>query len=206
MDRARLEECFGDSVSRETVDRLLEYRRLILEENHRQNLVSKESAQQIDERHLLDSAQLVRFRPDAETWVDIGSGPGLPGLVIAILTSSHVTLVEPRPRRTEFLERAAGLLGLSSRVHVITAKAGAVTSTFDAITGRAVASLDKFLALSHHLSTEKTRWVLPKGRNAARELEQARNTWHIDGRIEPSLTDSDAGIVIIDRAERRGRA
>ncbi|MEN3972562.1 16S rRNA (guanine(527)-N(7))-methyltransferase RsmG [Sphingomicrobium sp. XHP0235] len=188
------------------MDAIVEYRRLLLEENARQNLISRESSEHIDERHLIDSAQLLRFFPDASTWVDIGSGPGLPGLVIAILTSAHVALVEPRPRRTQFLETTIEQLRLSHRVNVVTAKAAAVTGTFDAITGRAVASLDKFLALSHHLSTEKTRWVLPKGRNAARELEQARISWHIGGRIEPSLTDSEAGIVIIDRAERRGRA
>lgn len=193
-------------VSRET-RRLLElYVELLLKENERHNLIARSTIDDVWHRHIADSAQLVRFAPRMDSsWVDIGSGAGLPGLVIAILTQGNVGLVEPRRLRADFLGRAVGELGLSNRVTVHAGRAERITGTFDVITARAVATLDQFLSLSQHLSTDKTLWVLPKGKSAHSELDEARRSWQGEFRLEPSVTSQEAAIVVASGVGRKGR-
>ena len=193
-------------VSRETQSRLDRYVALLLDENERQNLIGQSTVQEIWDRHIADSAQLVRFapRPDS-SWLDIGSGAGLPGLVIAILTQGPVTLVEPRKLRANFLQRSAETLGLASRVTVHAAKVERITGTFDVITARAVASLEALLRISQHLSTDKTVWVFPKGKTAQSELAEAQRTWQGEFRLEPSVTSGEAAIVVAAGVRRKGR-
>jgi 16S rRNA (guanine527-N7)-methyltransferase len=194
------------SVSRETCALLDKYVALLLEENERQNLIAKSTIDEIWERHIADCAQLVRFapRPDS-SWLDIGSGAGLPGVVIAILTDGPVTLIEPRRLRADFLQRAAQSLGLGERVTVHAAKAERITGNFDVITARAVASLDALLRISQHLSTDKTLWLFPKGKSAQSELDDARRTWQGDFRLEPSVTSEEAAILVAANVRRKGR-
>jgi 16S rRNA (guanine527-N7)-methyltransferase len=165
------------------------------EESKRQNLVSASTLDNIWERHILDSAQLVRFEPSAgATWIDVGSGAGLPGVVIACLVEGPVTLIEPRRLRAQFLGEIVSELGLNAAVAC--AKAESVEGRFDVITGRAVAALAIFLRISHHLSTKKTVWALPKGRNAQSELAEARRAWQGVFHVEQSVTDPDSYIVV----------
>ena len=201
-----IEAATGRSVSRETFALLERYVALLLEENDRQNLISRATAGEVWTRHIADGAQLVRFapRPDS-SWLDIGSGAGLPGMVIAILTEGPVTLVEPRRLRAEFLQRAVDILGLSRRVAVHAAKAERITGSFDLITARAVASLDVLLSISRHLSTDKTLWLLPKGKSAQLELEAARHAWQGNFRLEPSVTSQEAAILVASAVRRKGR-
>jgi 16S rRNA (guanine527-N7)-methyltransferase len=201
-----LADVVGRPVSRETLDQLDAYAALLREENDRQNLISRSTLETLWYRHIVDSAQLLRFEPgQLSTWADIGSGAGLPGLVIAALTQGHVTLIEPRRLRAEFLQRAADTLGLSERVTVLCAKAERIDGKFDVITARAVAPLARLLDISHHLSTTKTRWVLPKGRSAESELAEALRTWHGEFHVEQSVTDADSWIIVGTgvRAKRR---
>ncbi|MFC7536228.1 16S rRNA (guanine(527)-N(7))-methyltransferase RsmG [Sphingomonas sp. GCM10030256] len=201
----RLRE-FGVEVSRETERSIAAYAELLLRENQRQNLISKSSENQLRDRHILDSAQLVRFapRPDS-SWLDIGAGPGLPGIVIALLTSGPVTLVEPRRLRVEFLEHCVGVLKLRDRVTVCCGKAEAVRGTYDVITARAVATIDKLFAMSVGLAHQRTRWILPKGRSGAKELADARANWQGRFSTEPSITDGQAVIVVAEGVKPRGR-
>lgn len=190
-----LERVAGRPVSRETFEKLERYVTLLREENQRQNLVSASTLESIWGRHILDSAQLVRFEPrPGASWIDIGSGAGLPGIVIACLVDGAVTLVEPRRLRAEFLHNAVESLGLKATV--LCARAERVEGTFDVITARAVANLRKLLELSHHLSTTKTVWALPKGRSAQQELAEARRAWQGEFRVERSVTDADSWIVV----------
>lgn len=185
----------GRSVSRETFDRLERYVRLLIGENQRQNLVSSSSLERTWDRHILDSAQLVRFEPaPGASWVDIGSGAGLPGIVIACLVDGPVTLIEPRRLRAEFLHKVSESLDLN--VVVLCARAERAAGTFDVITARAVASLTKLLKISAHLSTRKTVWALPKGRSAKAELVEARRAWQGSFRVEPSVTDADSFVIV----------
>jgi len=205
INREKLSDIARRNVPRGTFERLRGYAAFLNEEATRQNLVSRGTLDALWERHLLDSAQLIRFesRPGA-SWVDIGSGAGLPGLVIAILSEGPVTLIEPRRLRAEFLSRAVRALGLGGRVTVFPGKAENATGQFDMITARAVASLDRLLGLSTHLSTGKTLWVLPKGRSAQSELAEARKRWHCEAQIVASLTDPDAGILLVRGVKAKG--
>jgi 16S rRNA (guanine527-N7)-methyltransferase len=191
----RLEQVAARPVSRETFEKLETYVALLREESRRQNLISASSLDRAWERHILDSAQLVRFEPGpGASWADIGAGAGLPGIVVACLIEGPVTLIEPRKLRAEFLHKVVDALGLNASV--ATAKAERVEGSFDVITARAVASLPQLLKISLHLSTGKTVWALPKGRSAQSELVEARRTWQGVFHVERSVTDDDSYIVV----------
>ena len=195
--RDALAAAAGRDVSHETFERICSYAELLKAEASSQNLIARSTLDSLWERHILDSAQLVRSEPFAgASWVDIGSGAGLPGIVIAALVEGPVTLIEPRRLRAEFLQRTVDELGLAARVTVAAAKVERITGTFDVITGRAVAALDRFLDLSHHLSTQNSIWALPKGRSAKSELADAQQRWQGVFHVERSVTDDDSYIVI----------
>lgn len=194
----------GRDVPRETLARIELYTELLEAENQHQNLVSAATLDTLWDRHIADCAQLVRFEPAAgASWLDIGSGAGLPGLIIALLVEGPVTLVEPRRLRADFLQRAAAALGLSPRVAIIQAKAERAAGRFDVITARAVAPLPRLLEISAHLSTGKTLWVLPKGRSALGEVADARRAWHGAFHVERSATDAESYIVVARKVRRR---
>ena len=191
----RLEEITKAPVSRETLRKLEAFVLLLRQANERQNLISPSSAEKIWERHIFDSAQIVRYEPHAAaSWLDIGSGAGLPGIVIACLVKGPVTLAEPRRLRAEFLREAIRALNLRSAVEA--RKVERITGAFDVITARAVAPLDRLLRISHHLSTRKTVWALPKGRNAQSELADAQRSWQGTFHVERSVTDPESFIVV----------
>jgi 16S rRNA (guanine527-N7)-methyltransferase len=197
------------NVPRETLERLETFAALLREENGRQNLVSASSLETLWSRHILDSAQLLRFAPEgARTWLDLGSGAGFPGLIVAALSSFHVVMVESRKLRVDFLRRAAETLGVTATVEIVCAEVEKVpTRAFDVISARAFAPLDRLLTLGSRFSTDKTVWILPKGRNAKTELEAAESSWQGEFRLEPSLTDNDAQIIVAHgvRPKNRGR-
>jgi 16S rRNA (guanine527-N7)-methyltransferase len=185
------------NVSRETFTRIEKYVELLRREAVRQNLISASTIESIWDRHILDSAQLVQFEPKAgSAWVDIGSGAGLPGLVVACLVDGPVALVVPRRLRAEFLQRAIVALNLSSHVSVQQVNAQRAHGKYDVISARAVASLSKLFEISQHLSTGNTVWALPKGRGALGELAEAQQAWQGVFHVERSVTDSESYIVV----------
>jgi len=191
-------------VSRETLEDLGSFARLLEEENARQNLVSQASLADLWDRHIWDSAQLVRLAPPASSWIDLGTGAGFPGLIVARLTDAAVTLVEARKLRVEFLRRAALALGVEARVEIVCGKAETLPERpYDVISARAFAPLDKLLAIGARSASAETVWLLPKGRNAKSELEAARASWQGEFRLEPSLTDADANIIVARGVSRR---
>lgn len=193
------------NVPRETMVRLDSFSELLREENERQNLVSRASLDHLWLRHIADSAQLLLFAPSpAATWVDLGTGAGFPGLIVAALHKGPVTLVEDRRLRVEFLHRAAASLGVA--VEIIAGKAQRIRRRpFDVISARAFAPLGRLLELGTALSTAKTVWALPKGRNAKTELEALDPSWQGDFRLEPSVTDPEARIIVAEGVRRTGR-
>ena len=192
-------------VSRGTSAVLDGYVTALLAENRRQNLISAATEGEIWDRHIRDSAQLLSFaQRDFESWVDVGSGAGLPGLVVAILSGKSTTLVEPRAKRVEFLRQMVVDLGLAN-VRVVAGSAAAVHDTFDVVSARAVAPLDRLFGLTLHLAHDGTRFVFPKGRAANSELEVANRTWQGDIRLEPSQTSDEASIVVAEHVRRRGQ-
>lgn len=193
--KERVEKVLGSNVSCEAWDRLERFARLLAAEAEEQNLVSRGTLGDLWERHLVDSAQLARFEPRAgASWVDIGTGAGLPGIVIACLVEGPITLVEPRRLRANFLHRVANELDLP--VRVVCGKAEQVSGSYDVITARAVADLSSLLKISAHLSTRKSLWVLPKGRNARAEVDAAQFAWQGRFHVERSLTEPESGIVV----------
>ena len=159
-------------------------------------------------RHIADSAQLLGFRPSPNaSWIDLGSGAGFPGLIVAALHEGPVTLVEERRLRVDFLQRAADVLDVQVEI-VGTSVERMAPRTFDVISARAFAPLPKLLDLGTAFSTTKTVWILPKGKNAATELAVLDSSWQGDFRLEPSLTDADATIIVAEgvRREKRKRA
>ena len=193
------------NVPRETIERLEAFAGLLREESDRQNLVSRSSLDQLWGRHIHDSAQLLRFVPaQATTWLDLGSGAGFPGLVAALLHPARFTLVEVRKLRADFLTRAAHTLGVADRVSILCSKLEAVRqSSYEVISARAFAPLPRLLDLAERFSTAKTRWILPKGRNARSELDAALSSWQGSFRLEPSLTDPEALIIVAEGVKRK---
>lgn len=195
------------NVPRETMERIEAFAAFLREESDRQNLVSRSSLDHLWSRHMYDSAQLLRFAPpDANAWLDLGTGAGFPGLIAALLHPAHFTLVEARKLRVDFLSRAVELLGVSDRVTILCSKVEALPQQFyDVISARAFAPLPRLFELAHRFSTGKTRWILPKGRNARSELEAARASWQGAFRLEQSLTDPEAQIVVAEGVTGKGK-
>lgn len=195
----------GRDVSRETFALLERYVALLEGESRLHNLVSRSTLPDVWARHILDSAQLVRLAYPGARWADIGSGAGLPGLVVAIITNDPMLLVEPRTLRADFLKRAAQSLGLAN-VTVAQAKAQTVNGRFDLITARAVASAVDLLGMTGHLTHSGTRFLLMKGRSAKKELEDIRLAWQGRFELVASVTDPEAAIIVADGVRRKGRS
>ncbi|WP_232495154.1 16S rRNA (guanine(527)-N(7))-methyltransferase RsmG [Novosphingobium kaempferiae] len=188
-----LPEC--DDAAMQRLELLVE---MLAEENQRQNLVSAASLDQVWLRHIVDSAQLLPHVPreTSSPWMDLGTGAGFPGLVIAALRPEcEVVMVESRARRIEWLDRARIAMGLDKarvegqRLELVETRQAAV------ISARAFAPLDKLLTLSARFSTSDTVFLLPKGRSAGQELDDLRKWRHVF-HVEQSLTDPQAGIIV----------
>ncbi len=190
-----LEQAFAPTAAQWV--RLERFAAMLVAENARQNLIAASTIPTLWVRHIADSAQLLALDPDGEGfWVDLGSGPGLPGLVVAILSGRPMLLVESRKRRCEFLRAVADELELG---HVEVAEAPlerVETRRAGTISARAFAPLDKLIDLSARFSTESTRWLLPKGRNAVKELALLPPPWQTMFHVEQSRTDADSQILV----------
>ena len=168
------------------------------EENERQNLVSSASLAMVWQRHFADSLQLLDHVPrETGPWLDLGSGAGIPGLVLACAQpETEILLVESRKRRLEWLIRAAAELDLAN-CRVLGARLETVeTVPVRVITARAFAPLGKLLHLSARFSTRDTTWLLPKGRSAAQELAEQPQRVQAMFHVKQSATDPAGGILI----------
>jgi 16S rRNA (guanine527-N7)-methyltransferase len=190
-----------DALAAERLDRLAA---LLAEENQRQNLVSAASMAEVWCRHIADSAQLLTHVPRGTSpWLDLGTGAGFPGLVIAALRpEAEVVMVESRMRRAEWLDSAISALGLKCTRVMADRLERVPTFATAVISARAFAPLDRLLELSARFSTAATFWLLPKGRSAREELD-ALDGWRHVFHVEPSLTDLEAGIIM---GQLEGRA
>jgi 16S rRNA (guanine527-N7)-methyltransferase len=178
--------------------RLEQLARLLREENLRQNLVSAASMDQVWVRHIADSAQLLGYVPreSSSPWLDLGTGAGFPGLVIAALRPDiRIVMAESRPRRTEWLESARAALALDQAEIFFGRIEALQTAPFRVISARAFAPLPRLLDLSARFSTDDTVWLLPKGRSAAQELQDLKGWQHMF-HVEQSLSDAEAGVIV----------
>lgn len=193
-------------VPRETFERLERFIALLAAESARQNLIAASTLPAIWNRHIVDSAQLLILpQKPAATWLDLGSGAGFPGLIVAALSDARVTLVDSRRKRVAFLAEAAAVLGIEKRVTLLCGRVETMADgQFDAISARAFAPLDRLLPIASRFARPDTIWLLPKGRSAASELDAARGSWQGAFRIEPSVTDPEAAIIVATMVKPRG--
>jgi 16S rRNA (guanine527-N7)-methyltransferase len=193
-------------VSRETMERLDAFRHMVIAENEQQNLISAGTIEQFWTRHIVDSAQLLPHGVMAGAWLDLGTGAGFPGIVIAILRDAPMILVESRRKRIDFLMDSAQKLGLKHvRTHGGRLETLPATTT-SVISARAFAPLPKLLDLAHRFSNNEAIWVLPKGRSANEELETVRRSWQGVFHVEQSVTDAEAAIIVATGVRRIKRA
>jgi 16S rRNA (guanine527-N7)-methyltransferase len=193
------------SVPRETMDRLDQLRERVIAENSRQNLVSMSSIDQFWVRHIVDSAQLL-LHTDGKNWLDLGTGAGFPGLVIAILRPDMpITLVESRRKRIDFLAATVAELGLPE-VAIHGGRLETMKSApFQVISARAFAPLHRLLPLAHSFSTADTVWLLPKGLSAREEVDAVKSAWSGMFHVKQSLTDANSALIVATKVAKKGR-
>jgi 16S rRNA (guanine527-N7)-methyltransferase len=182
-------------VSRETMGKLETYVELVLNAQTAQNLVSASTIFKFWSRHIVDSAQLILLA-NKGSWLDIGSGAGIPGIVTAIVTGEPTIMVEPRSRRATFLKESSERLGLRHVRIVATTVQRLVADPVDNITARAVAALPALLAMANIFAHNGTVWLLPKGKSAQSELASLPRAWQGDWEASASVTDPDSQILI----------
>jgi 16S rRNA (guanine527-N7)-methyltransferase len=198
------------SVSRETMVRLERYASLLAEWNSKHNLVSRRSLEDLWGRHFWDSAQLAALiPPTAEALIDLGSGAGFPGLVIAELLRDRIpplrtVLVEATAKKCRFLETVAGELGLSVQIQCARIE-DLRPAPFDVITARACAPLPILLAYAQRFWGRGTRALFHKGQNLGAELTETTKSWRIESEQHPSRSDPSGIILEIRELQRVAR-
>jgi 16S rRNA (guanine527-N7)-methyltransferase len=199
-DREAVRAAFD--VSRETLARL----DILVAELHRwqriKNLVGPATLDTAWTRHILDSLQLLAYAPEARAWLDLGSGAGFPGLVVALAGAERgltVALVESNSRKCSFLRHVARLADVRVTIHearletIVPDYAGRA----DVVSARALASLTDLLAWTEPLLKTGTTGLFPKGRDVISELTEAEQSWTFKAEVLPSRTDSEARILRI---------
>ena len=198
----RLEQVAGRPVSRETFRKLEAYGMLLRVESARQNLVAASTFDQFWDRHILDSAQLYRWVPGyAGNLIDLGSGAGLPGLVLAILGVTGVELIEADSRKAAFLREAARIAEADVTIRACRVEA-VPPHPADVVTARACAPLDRLLGLAERFLALDTICLFPKGERFADELTAARKAWTMNVSVEPSLSDRRGVILRLQQVAR----
>jgi len=173
------------------------------------NLVSPGTMTQIWKRHILDSLQLLDCAQGATQWLDVGSGGGFPGLVIASALSekagAHVTLVESNAKKCAFLRETARLAGLPVEVvpQRIEQALPALSRPFDVVSARALAPLVDLLRLTEPVLSKGTLGLFPKGQDVDDEMKTATISWNFDADLIESKTEPGAKVVVIKSASRR---
>ena len=191
-------------VSRETMDRLQAFEHMLVKWNRSINLVAPSTIETLWQRHILDSAQLIKHVDyEVAHWADFGSGGGLPGLIVAILLkekspNTRVSLVESDKRKSSFLLTVGKTLDLNTSV--IPKRILDVPSlNADIISARALAPLTNLLEFSFFHGQESAISLFPKGKLHKEEIETARKYWGFELETFASITDSDAAILKIKR-------
>lgn len=195
----------GTGVSRETTDRLEIYSSILIEWSARINLVSQPTLADLWQRHFLDSAQLLRILPrNAKSLIDLGSGAGFPGLVLAILGVPGVELVESDARKCAFLREAARVTGAAVTIHNQRIEV-VLPHAVDVVTARGCAPLDRLLPLAERFISPSTTCLFLKGAQAAEELTVAGKAWTMAVTRHPSRTDPSGVILSLQQVVREPR-
>jgi 16S rRNA (guanine527-N7)-methyltransferase len=207
QDRARALEIVP--VSRETAARIDELVLELLAYSAHTNVIARSTIPNIWTRHVADSLQLLALAPEAKCWIDLGSGAGFPGLVIACAIAGRagakVHLVESVGKKAHFLREAASHIGVPAVVHNVRIEdfVKNFKETADVVTARALAPLDRLLALAEPLLKKPTLGLFLKGQDVDAELTEASKYWTIDTELVPSKTSPQSRIVVVHGLRRR---
>lgn len=200
----------GMDVSRETIADLEAFAALTTKWTPKINLIAKSTVGDIWNRHIVDSVQLYQFAPENfETWADLGSGGGYPGIVMAILAkekqpNAQFHLIESDQRKTTFLRTATRELGLNVTVQSERIEEAPPVSA-DIVSARALAALSGLLPLVHRHVKPNGVCLLHKGKQAAQEIADAQKNWSFELEEHASITDPDARLLAIRRITALGQ-
>ena len=188
------EDNFDDGKS--ILSKLYEYKKILIKENESMNLIGKSTIGDLDQRHLLDCIQIFKYLPHKDKFLmDIGTGAGLPGIIMSIIGFKNLHLVEKSPKKSFFLENCKMRLGLNYIVHN-----KAITDisniNVDCITARAFASIEKILSMTRKIINNQTKFILLKGRAYLTELEKI-NPEKYYWKTYPSITSNESKIIIM---------
>ena len=199
---------YGVNVSRETLARLEGYGAELEKWNRQINLVAKSTISTLWERHVLDCVQIFKFRqPNDLKWVDMGSGGGLPGLIVGILAKElapemQTVLIESDHRKSSFLRQISAKYGLNCQI-VSKRIEDVPPQNANIISARALASLSELLHLGEPHLTTNGRFVLMKGQRYSEEITLAKQEWTFDVAATVSLTDSEARILELQNIKKK---
>lgn len=188
-------------VSRETHEKLERFAALLEQWNSRINLISPRDMAHLWSRHIDDSVQLAAHIPAGARMIDLGSGGGFPGLILAIATGNPVTLIESDQRKCAFLREASRLCGVKTTVIAKRIEAAEVEPA-DIITARALAPLSRLLGWAEPLLKKDGFCLFLKGRKASDELTDAARDWHMTTESFPSQSSEDGVLLKISELKR----
>jgi 16S rRNA (guanine527-N7)-methyltransferase len=196
-------------VSRETAARLERYVDLLVEWQAKTNLVAPSTLPHLWTRHVSDSLQLLDLAPSAKVWVDLGSGGGFPGVVLACALAAtpgaNVHLVERNAKKAAFLREAVRVTSAAATVHLtgIGDSVDRIGSRVDCVTARALAPLHQLVGFAEPFVSGGAKALFLKGQDVEAELTEATKYWNIEPRLHSSRTGGHGWIVELDRIERR---
>ena len=182
--------------SAQILKKIFEYKKFLLSENLKMNLIGKSTEDDFDQRHILDCIQIHNYIGDPNLRIlDVGTGAGLPGILLSILGFKNMHLVEKSAKKSNFLNRCKLRLGIEFTVHNDVIEK-LKTSKFEAVVARAFAPIVKIISATKYITDSKTRYILLKGKSYFNELEfvdQSKYDWQ----LYPSLTSNESKIVVI---------
>lgn len=195
-----------EGVSRETRCRLETYVEMLGKWNKSINLVAKSTLNDVWQRHIIDSLQIANVAKEDGQWIDLGSGGGLPGLVIAAIKAeispkTHVTMVESDQRKCAFIAATADAMNLDVTIQCRRIEES-TSRTYDVVSARALSSLPSLLELALPYRHDKTICIFPKGAKADQEMNTALKTWNVNFDTVQSVTDPSSTIFRIQEYSR----
>jgi 16S rRNA (guanine527-N7)-methyltransferase len=194
-------------VSRETMARLDRFVAVLTQWQSHTNLIAPSTESILWTRHVADSLQLLALAPKARVWIDLGSGAGFPGLVIACALANspgsrpaQVHLVESNTKKAAFLREGARAAGAPAEIHAVRIGEFAkhAPPDIDVVTARALAPLPKLLTEAYPLLKKGAKGLFPKGQDVAAELTEATKCWSIQATLVPSRTNPRSSIVVVN--------
>ncbi|UTD27027.1 16S rRNA (guanine(527)-N(7))-methyltransferase RsmG [Bradyrhizobium sp. WD16] len=210
IDADRRQALAAFHISSETATRLTRYAELLQQWQAKTNLVAPSTLPVLWTRHIADSLQLLELAPDARVWVDLGSGGGFPGVVLACalagVDGAMVHLVERNAKKAAFLREAIRVTGARGSVHLADIEdfVDSFDGPVDCVTARALASLNVLVGFTEPLVKRGAKALFLKGQDVESELTEATKYWKLAYRLHPSRTSAQGWVAEIDEIERRG--